>query len=90
MAKNFATAARDPYNTEPPTGPQIGTLRIAKVTYDHLPIHSGGTGTIGEMIDDHLLNTFASGGMISEVMLVFETAEQQHQVMQMYKDRNQR
>jgi hypothetical protein len=61
-------------------------LRIAKITYDHHPIEwdeqSG--GTIGQMVDRHIQETIASGAMISEVTLGFETMEEQAKLASAY------
>lgn len=71
---------------QPPSGPQIGALRIAKVTYDHFPIHASkdGGGSIGDMIDEHIAKCVHEGNMVSEVSLFFETQEQQRQVSEIY------
>lgn len=69
-----------------PSGPQIGGIRIAKVTYDHYPVHKSDDGmSIGQLIDDHLRKTIEAGNLVSEVALFFETQEQQCQVAEMYR-----
>jgi hypothetical protein len=94
MAKNTQYAEAVPvaeeynaYGDAPkPAGPYLGTLRIARVTYDHTPIHtSKNGGTIGQMVDEHIATVIASGGLVSEVALMFETVEQQHELAKLYK-----
>ena len=71
-------------------GPQIGVLRIAKITYDHKPIHSSPNGgSIGDMVDRHIAETINNGEMVSEVTLIFETHEQQHAIAEMYATKSQ-
>lgn len=75
------------YATEQQLGPQIGALRIAKVTYDFHPVHASANGqSLGAMIDQHIADTVASGTMVSEVSLFFETQEQQRAVADMYSN----
>ena len=95
MARNekYAQAipvAEDAYNAygDPttPTSRPIGTLRIGRVTYEHTPITEGKNGgTIGHMVDEHIASVVASGGLVSEVSLIFETAEQQHELANLYR-----
>lgn len=74
------------YAEAQPQGRQIGTLRVAKVTYDHHPLHQGGDMSIGQMIDQHISETIKTGTMVSEVTLIFETVEQQHELAMMYRE----
>lgn len=76
---------KKPYDTQEVKGNPIGTLRIAKITYDHETITDGGTATIGEVIDEHIRSRLESGALISEVALLFETYEQQHALVAMYR-----
>ena len=64
----------------------IGTMRVAKVTYDHVDIEASvnGTNSIGRMVDQYITTVVRDGGVVAEVMLYFETKEQQDQVAQMY------
>lgn len=80
------TAQATPYaQTEAQAlGPHLGTIRIARVVYDHHPVHRGGNATIGRMIDEHIHATVATGALVSEVSLFFETQEQQAEVANMY------
>ena len=70
-------------------GPQIGGLRIAKITYDHMPVHASNSHgmTLGQLIDHHINITINKGELINEVSLFFETAEQQHQIAEMYRNK---
>jgi hypothetical protein len=65
----------------------IGVLRVAKVTYDHHPIGKGvyDGSMLGQLIDEHIAKTLSEGNLVSEVTLIFETAEQQHQLADMYR-----
>lgn len=64
--------------------PSIGTLRIAKVVYEHRPIRTGGTATVGQLIDEYVSNIVRDGGLVSEVTLTFETIEQQEALAAIY------
>ena len=72
--------------TSEPTGRAIGHLRIGVVKYEHHPIHTSpkGSSSIGDMIDKHLADTIASGSLVNEVSLFFETEEQQMQLRDIY------
>ena len=66
--------------------PLIGGIRIAKVTYEHHPIRQSEHGTsIGGMIDDHIRTIVKDGGLVGEVSVFFETAEQQEAVAELYR-----
>jgi hypothetical protein len=76
------------YANEPvrePVQPAFGTLRIAKVTYDHHPITKGGMATLGEMIDTYIADVIKGGGYVSEVTLSFETHEDQQELAALYR-----
>ena len=77
-------------STASPIGPRIGSLRIAKVTYDHHPIYASpdGKSTIGQLVDDHIAETIQSGAMISSVSLNFETEMEQFQLRDLYMAAN--
>lgn len=85
MSKETSYTKAASRNDEKPKGPPMGGLRIAKITYDHHPIYGGGSMSIGQMIDQHIGDTIGKGEMISEVSLFFETAEQQHQLAEIYR-----
>lgn len=70
--------------TKAAQGPHIGGLRIAKISYEHVPLYAGGTGSIGEAIDEHIRQTLSGGNLVSEVSVFFETREQQEALAAAY------
>lgn len=90
--KKAETKAATPYwdtaQSDKPTRTPIGTLRIAKVVYEHHPVEADSPGySIGQLIDRRITESLDSGSLVSEVSLFFETAEQQHEVARMYAER---
>jgi hypothetical protein len=62
-------------------------LRIAKITYDHHPLEFSDKGmSIGEQIDRHIHQTILDGSLVSEVSLFFETEEEQHKLVDAYRN----
>jgi hypothetical protein len=76
------------YDTPPKSAVRpIGMLRLAKVTYDHIPIEStvNGTNSIGRMVDQYIAKSIKEGSLINEVSLFFETREQQEELANLYR-----
>lgn len=89
MAKQYAEAVTN-FDEPMPKGMQIGTIRIAEIRYQHLPIKIGPNGlgaTLGEMVDQSICNSLGTGASISEVSIFFETPEQQAEMARIYYDR---
>jgi hypothetical protein len=83
--KNTTKYESAPAYADEPVQPAFGTLRIAKVMYEHHPITKGGMATLGEMIDTYVADVIKGGGFVSEVTLTFETHEQQQELAALYR-----
>lgn len=57
------------------SGPTIGQLTITKVVRESIPVKSGGTATIGDMINDQLNRIAKEGGEVSEITLALDPAQ---------------
>lgn len=80
--KNWA----EPVETVQPTGKLLGGLRVARVEYEHIPLHeSNGGMTLGQVVDQHIAATVDNGSLVSEVCLFFETREQQEILAGLYR-----
>lgn len=65
--------------------PAFGTVRISRVVHEHHPITRGGKLTVGQMVDEHIAAVVKDGGLVSEIALIFETAEQQYELASLYR-----
>lgn len=63
-AKTYPTTQ----TTEAKEPKRLGMLRVARITYDHIPLIEG-EGTIGAMVDAYLADAKATGTTIASLHL---------------------
>lgn len=69
FAERAAYPEGEPFDTAEPKGSPIAFVELVRVVRSSEPVYGGGTGTLGDAVDDHLTKCAREGEEVQSVTL---------------------